>query len=106
MSKYRTHTCGELNLKNKNTEVSISGWLNKKRDHQELIVSENQRNFAKIYSQKDIKSIIPIHVSIKNAKTWKNPTNNTIVININAMKSPKQPKRILIGILWILLNFI
>ena len=26
--------------------------LNKKRDHQELIVSENQRNFAKIYSQK------------------------------------------------------
>ena len=26
--------------------------LNKKRDHQELIISEKQRNFAKIYSQK------------------------------------------------------
>ena len=37
MSKYRTHTCGELNKKNKNQNIVLSGWINKKRDHGNLL---------------------------------------------------------------------
>ena len=37
MSKYRTHTCGELSLNNKNQIVKLSGWINKKRDHGNLL---------------------------------------------------------------------
>ena len=37
MSKYRTHTCGELSLKNKDQIVKLSGWINKKRDHGNLL---------------------------------------------------------------------
>ena len=37
MSKYRTHNCGELSLKNKNEIIKLSGWINKKRDHGNLL---------------------------------------------------------------------
>ena len=37
MSKYRTHTCGELNLKDNGKEITLSGWINKKRDHGNLL---------------------------------------------------------------------
>ena len=37
MSKYRTHNCGELSLKNKNETIKLSGWINKKRDHGNLL---------------------------------------------------------------------
>jgi aspartyl-tRNA synthetase len=30
---YRTHTCGELNLKHKDEEVTLSGWVQRSRDH-------------------------------------------------------------------------
>ncbi len=30
---YRTHTCGELNLQHKGTEVTLSGWVQRSRDH-------------------------------------------------------------------------
>ena len=32
MNKYRTHTCGELNKSHKEEEISLSGWINKKRE--------------------------------------------------------------------------
>jgi aspartyl-tRNA synthetase len=32
-NKYKTNNCGDLNIKNINQEVTISGWLNSKRDH-------------------------------------------------------------------------
>ena len=37
MSKYRTHTCGELTLNNKDQKIKLSGWINKKRDHGNLL---------------------------------------------------------------------
>ncbi len=46
MSKFRTHNCGELNIKNKNEEVSISGWLNKKRDHGNLLFLDLRDNYG------------------------------------------------------------
>ena len=37
MNKYRTHNCGELKIKDKNKKISLSGWINKKRDHGNLL---------------------------------------------------------------------
>ncbi|MGF1585152.1 MAG: aspartate--tRNA ligase [Bacteroidales bacterium] len=30
---YRTHTCGELNLQNNGSDVTLSGWVQRSRDH-------------------------------------------------------------------------
>ena len=37
MSKYRSHTCGELNLNDNGKQITLSGWINKKRDHGNLL---------------------------------------------------------------------
>ena len=46
MHKYRTHTCNELNLKNKNEKIILSGWINKKRDHGNLLFIDLRDNFG------------------------------------------------------------
>ena len=37
MNKFRSHNCGELSLKNNESTVYLSGWVNKKRDHGGLL---------------------------------------------------------------------
>ena len=37
MHKYSTHNCNDLNIKNKDQEIILSGWINKKRDHGNLL---------------------------------------------------------------------
>jgi len=37
LNKYRTHTCGELTKKFTKKDVILSGWINKKRDHGNLL---------------------------------------------------------------------
>ena len=46
MTKYRTHTCGELNIKDKGEEVFLSGWINKKRDHGNLLFIDLRDNYG------------------------------------------------------------
>ena len=46
MNKYRTHTCGELNKSHKEKEISLSGWINKKRDHGNLLFIDLRDNFG------------------------------------------------------------
>ena len=46
MSKYRTHTCGELNKKNKDQNTLLSGWINKKRDHGNLLFIDLRDNYG------------------------------------------------------------
>ncbi len=46
MNKYRTHTCGELNSKNNSENVLLSGWINKKRDHGNLIFIDLRDNYG------------------------------------------------------------
>ena len=46
MNKYRTHNCNELNLKNKKEKIILSGWINKKRDHGNLLFIDLRDNFG------------------------------------------------------------
>ena len=46
MSKYRSHTCGELNLMHKGNNVFLSGWINKKRDHGNLLFIDLRDNYG------------------------------------------------------------
>ncbi len=46
MNKYRTHNCNELNKKNIGEKVILSGWINKKRDHGNLLFIDLRDNFG------------------------------------------------------------
>ena len=46
MSKYRTHTCGDITLNHKDKEISMSGWINKKRDHGNLLFLDIRDNYG------------------------------------------------------------
>ncbi len=46
MNQYRTYTCGEVSIKDIDNEVTISGWLNKKRDHGGLLFLDIRDNYG------------------------------------------------------------
>ncbi len=46
MNKYRTHTCNELREKNVGNNVVLSGWINKKRDHGNLLFIDLRDNYG------------------------------------------------------------
>ena len=46
MSKYRTHTCNELRKEDVDKKVFLSGWINKKRDHGNLLFLDLRDNYG------------------------------------------------------------
>ena len=62
MNKFRTHNCSELDEKDINKNVSLSGWLHRKRDHGNLlfvdlrdhygitqcVIENNNKNFSQL----------------------------------------------------------
>ncbi len=44
--KYRTHNCNELRKEDVNSEVLLSGWINKKRDHGNLLFIDLRDNYG------------------------------------------------------------
>ncbi|RPF74078.1 MAG: aspartate--tRNA ligase [Rickettsiales bacterium TMED289] len=73
MSKYRTHTCGELSVINNDQKVILSGWINKKRDHGNLLfldlrdnygltqcVIDKENNYFKKLEKKQLETVIKI----------------------------------------------
>ena len=46
MTKYRTNNCNELNLTHKGNEIILSGWINKKRDHGNLLFLDLRDNYG------------------------------------------------------------
>ena len=96
MNKYRTHNCGELTLKNKNTEISLSGWVNKKRDHGNLlfidlrdnygitqcVVDKNNKNFSEL-EKLQLESVIKVEGKVvERSKETINPDIKTGEIEI------------------------
>jgi len=46
LNRYRTHSCGELTKKNKDQDIVLSGWINKKRDHGNLLFIDLRDNYG------------------------------------------------------------
>ena len=46
MNKYRTHKCNELRKSDVDKKVSLSGWMNKKRDHGNLLFIDLRDNYG------------------------------------------------------------
>ena len=46
MNKYRTHNCNELRKQDVNEKVILSGWINKKRDHGNLLFIDLRDNYG------------------------------------------------------------
>ncbi len=46
MNKYRSHTCNELRKKDVKSKVFLSGWINKKRDHGNLLFIDLRDNYG------------------------------------------------------------
>ena len=46
MNKYRTHNCNQLSKSNSGEEISLSGWINKKRDHGNLLFIDLRDNYG------------------------------------------------------------
>ncbi len=45
-NKYRTHTCNELRKSHVGKDVILSGWINKKRDHGNLLFTDLRDNYG------------------------------------------------------------
>ena len=46
MNKYRTHNCNELKKDDVDKKISLSGWINKKRDHGNLLFIDLRDNYG------------------------------------------------------------
>ena len=73
MNKYRSHNCSELNSKEINKTVKLSGWLHRKRDHGNLLfidlrdhygmtqcVIENKNKFFPVLEKLKPESVIKV----------------------------------------------
>ena len=73
MNKFRTHKCNELRKEKVGDEVTLSGWINKKRDHGNLlfidlrdnygitqcVVDKNNKNFSEL-EKLQLESVIKV----------------------------------------------
>ena len=98
-NKYRTHTCGELTLKNKDSEVLISGWINKKRDHGNLLfvdlrdnygitqcVIDKSNKYFKLLEKTQLESVITVQGKvIERSNDTVNPNINTGTIEVKVL---------------------
>jgi aspartyl-tRNA synthetase len=79
MNKYRTHNCSELNEKQTDKNVHLSGWLHRKRDHGNLLfidlrdhygitqcVIENNNNFFPVLEKLKPESVLKISGKVVN----------------------------------------
>jgi len=46
LNKYRSHTCNDLRKKDVGSEVFLSGWINKKRDHGNILFIDLRDNYG------------------------------------------------------------
>ncbi len=79
MNKYRTHKCNELRKSDVDKNVSLSGWINKKRDHGNLlfidlrdnygitqcIIDKENKNFSEL-EKKQLETVIKVNGKVVN----------------------------------------
>jgi len=46
LNKYRTHNCDQLRIENNGENIILSGWINKKRDHGNLLFIDLRDNYG------------------------------------------------------------
>jgi len=46
LNKYRSHKCNELRKEDVDKKISLSGWINKKRDHGNLLFIDLRDNYG------------------------------------------------------------
>tara|TARA_Y100000992_G_scaffold88252_1_gene56790 strand:- start:1096 stop:2880 length:1785 start_codon:yes stop_codon:yes gene_type:complete len=46
LNRYRSHNCNELRKKDVGSDISLSGWINKKRDHGNLLFIDLRDNYG------------------------------------------------------------
>jgi len=90
LTKYRTHNCNELNLTHKENQITLSGWINKKRDHGNLLFIDLRDNYGLTqcvidksnFIFKDIESL-PLETVIKIDGKVVERSKETINLNIS-----------------------
>ena len=83
MGKYRTHNCNELSKKEIGKNITLSGWINKKRDHGNLLFIDLRDNYGitQCVIDKDnsnFKALIYFNSRFQDSyryKTWKISSN-------------------------------
>jgi len=97
LNKYRTHNCGELTKKNKDQDIILSGWINKKRDHGNLLfidlrdnygltqcVIDKSNQFFKELEKTQLESVVKINGKlVERSKETINPDLKTGEIEVN-----------------------
>ena len=97
MNRYRTHNCGELTKKNKDQDIILSGWINKKRDHGNLLfvdlrdhygvtqcVIDKSNKFFKELEKIQLESVVKINGKVvERSKQTVNPDLKTGEIEVN-----------------------
>ncbi len=110
MNKYRTHNCAELSEKDVGKEISLSGWLHRKRDHGNLLfidlrdhfgltqcVIENNNKFFSILEKTKHESVLNIIGKVvKREKGTENLELNTgkIEVDIKSIKILSEAKEL------------
>ncbi len=96
MNKFRTHNCAELNKKDNKKKVFLSGWVNKKRDHGNLLfidlrdnygitqcVIDKSSNFFKELEKIQLETVIKVEgVVVERSKETKNAELKTGEIEV------------------------
>ena len=67
MNKYRSHNCNELRKKDVGKKYILSGWINKKRDHGNLLFIDLRDNYGitQCIIDKDNKNFSDRQISIE-----------------------------------------
>jgi len=97
VNKYRTHNCNELTQDNSGQKIVLSGWINKKRDHGNLlfidlrdnygltqcIIDKSNENF-KLLEKIQLESVIKVNgIVVKRSIDTINPELQTGEIEVN-----------------------